>query len=323
LEQRFNDLDSLRTISSIAHKTNQIYCITVEKLVDCINETRIYTEEFSRSLFREEDKSIYDKITKCLLNLKNAQRVENYRARAYSDIIKDIEQQLIQHMKELEKSVVKSNLDLDNFTKIFDVSKILIEIDEMRCFESFIPILKQYIDEFNLKFQGIINYVSIIIIDRYNLDKSSEPVYKTLDYYTAEKALFYLDACLNQLKEGTSRLTLVLTHHLEKEQIKLIVENFKRLEKAKFVIEKHLNISHAIDEFIEEMKTSIETKIKYFSDRIGALMINYNFSEADEKIDSLIVVRNLLGKYCIKDISDQIENLQNYGKTVVCIRYDK
>ncbi|CAM4976899.1 unnamed protein product [Rotaria socialis] len=296
---------------------------SIEKLVDCINETRIYTEEFSRSLFREEDKSIYDKITKCLLNLKNAQRVENYRARAYSDIIKDIEQQLIQHMKELEKSVVKSNLDLDNFTKIFDVSKILIEIDEMRCFESFIPILKQYIDEFNLKFQGIINYVSIIIIDRYNLDKSSEPVYKTLDYYTAEKALFYLDACLNQLKEGTSRLTLVLTHHLEKEQIKLIVENFKRLEKAKFVIEKHLNISHAIDEFIEEMKTSIETKIKYFSDRIGALMINYNFSEADEKIDSLIVVRNLLGKYCIKDISDQIENLQNYGKTVVCIRYDK
>ncbi|CAF4500527.1 unnamed protein product [Rotaria socialis] len=289
---------------------------SIEKLVDCINETRIYTEEFSRSLFREEDKSIYDKITKCLLNLKNAQRVENYRARAYSDIIKDIEQQLIQHMKELEKSVVKSNLDLDNFTKIFDVSKILIEIDEMRCFESFIPILKQYIDEFNLKFQGIINYVSIIIIDRYNLDKSSEPVYKTLDYYTAEKALFYLDACLNQLKEGTSRLTLVLTHHLEKEQIKLIVENFKRLEKAKFVIEKHLNISHAIDEFIEEMKTSIETKIKYFSDRIGALMINYNFSEADEKIDSLIVVRNLLGKYCIKDISDQIENLQNYGKTV-------
>ncbi|CAF4871850.1 unnamed protein product [Rotaria socialis] len=290
---------------------------SIEKLVDCINETRIYTEELSRSLFREEDKSIYDKITKCLLNLKNAQRVENYRARAYSDIIKDIEQQLIQHIKELEKSVVKSNLDLDNFTKIFDVSKILIEIDEMRCFESFIPILKQYIDEFNLKFQGIINYVSIIIIDRYNLDKSSEPVYKTLDYYTAEKALFYLDACLNQLKEGTSRLTLVLTHHLEKEQIKLIVENLKRLEKAKFVIEKHLNISHAIDEFIEEMKTSIETKIKYFSDRIGALMINYNFSEADEKIDSLIVVRNLLGKYCIKDISDQIENLQNYGKTVV------
>ncbi|CAM4847075.1 unnamed protein product, partial [Rotaria magnacalcarata] len=128
---------------------------------------------------------------------------------------------------------------------------------------------------------------------------------------------------LNQLKEDTRGSTLVVTHHLEKEQIKLIVENLKRLEKNKFVIEKHLNTSHAIDEFIEEMKKSIETKIKYFLNRIKALIINYNFSEADEKIDSVIVVRNLLGKYCIKDISDQIENLQNYEKTVVIItRYD-
>ncbi|CAF4433278.1 unnamed protein product, partial [Rotaria magnacalcarata] len=131
-----------------------------------------------------------------------------------------------------------------------------------------------------------------------------------------EKAKRSLSIDLNQLKEDTRGSTLVVTHHLEKEQIKLIVENLKRLEKTKFVIEKHLNTSHAIDEFIEEMKKSIETKIKYFLDRIRALIINYNFSEADEKIDSVIVVRNLLGKYYIKDISDQIENLQNYGKTV-------
>ncbi|CAM4801111.1 unnamed protein product [Rotaria magnacalcarata] len=138
-----------------------------------------------------------------------------------------------------------------------------------------------------------------------------------------EKAKRSLSIGLNQLKEDTRGSTLVVTHHLEKEQIKLIVENLKRLEKTKFVIEKHLNTSHAIDEFIEEMKKSIETKIKYFLDRIRALIINYNFSEADEKIDSVIVVRNLLGKYYIKDISDQIENLQNYGKTVVIItRYD-
>ncbi|CAM4986929.1 unnamed protein product [Rotaria socialis] len=517
LEQFFKDLDSLRTIPSIARKTNRIYYITVGKLIDYINETRIYIEELLCSLFRGEDKSIYGKITKCLLNLKNSQWIENYRARAYSDIIKDIEQQLIQHIKELEKSVMKSNLDLDNFTKISDVSKILIEIDEMWCFEIFIPILKQYIDEFNSKFEGIINNVFIIIKDTFNLDKSNEPISKTLDCYTAEKALLYLDACktsfilkndsililtglenyirnhinfikdeikgyfdiikqsktgnendmlkkieiisnrlqeiveikttcnrifscfrrpietiikdwnkllsdhlndlseemlnlyltqsieslnkklsiikmlsnldwflkdkkyidvyhkyqeklllqvhdidkeiidaikkfdcevlddkmtalrpsnkiekhfyekakrslsigLNQLKEDTRGLTLVLTHHLEKEQIKLIVENLKRLEKSKFVIEKHLNNSHATDEFIEEMKKSIETKIKYFLNRIRALIINYNFSEADEKIDSVIVVRNLLGKYCIKDISDQIETLQNYGKTVV------
>ncbi|CAF5206379.1 unnamed protein product, partial [Rotaria magnacalcarata] len=138
-----------------------------------------------------------------------------------------------------------------------------------------------------------------------------------------EKAKRSLSIGLNQLKEDTRGSTLVVTHHLEKEQIKLIVENLKRLEKTKFVIEKHLNTSHAIDEFIEEMKKSIETKIKYFLDRIRAVIINYNFSEADEKIDSVIVVRNLLGKYCIKDISDQIENLQNYGKTAVIItRYD-
>ncbi|CAF3181433.1 unnamed protein product [Rotaria sp. Silwood2] len=322
----------------------------------------------------------------------------------------------------------------------------ILEIDEVRCFEKFVPILKQYIDEFNLKFQGIINNVFIVIKDTFNLDKSNEPVYKTFDYYTAEKALLYLDACktffilkndsililkglenyirnyinfikeeikgyfdiikqsktgnendmlkkieiisnrlqeiveikttcnrifscfrrpietiikdwnkllsdylndlseekhklyltqsiefldnklsiikilsnldwflkdkkyidiyhkyqeklllqvhdidkemidaiknfdyellddkmtalrpsnkiekhfyekakrflsmgLNQLKEDTRGLTLVLTHHLEKEQIKLIVENLKRLEKSKFVIEKHLNISHAM-----------------------------------------------------------------------------
>ncbi|CAF0898603.1 unnamed protein product [Adineta steineri] len=513
LEQLFKDLDRLRTISSIAHKSNQIYYITVGKLVDHINETRIYVEELLRSLFRREEKITYDKMMKCLSNLQNAHWIENYRTRAYSEIIKDIEQQLIQHIKELEKSIMKSDLDLDNFTKISDAAKVLTEIDEMRRFENFIPILKQYIDEINSKFQGIISNVFIIIKDTLNLGKSNEQVYNTLDYHTAEKALLYLDACktfhilkndsvlllnslenyirnyisfirdeikgyfdvikqnendisnkieaissrlqdlveikttcnrifscfhkpiemiikdwkkllldystelseemdmlyltqsielfdkklsiikifsnldwfledgkymntyykyqekllsqihdidkeiidaiknfdyelldekmvtlqssnkvekhfyqkakrslsigLNRLKEDTKGLTVVFTHNIEKEQVKLIVDNLKRLEKAKFVIEKHLDVSHAIDEFIEEIKKSIETKMKYFLDHIKALVTNYNFNEADQKIDTVLLVRNLLGKYCMKNISDQIEILQNYGKIVV------
>ncbi|CAF1513606.1 unnamed protein product, partial [Adineta steineri] len=57
--------------------------------------------------------------------------------------------------------------------------------------------------------------------------------------------------------------------------------------------------------------------MKYFLDHTKALLINYNFYEADQKIALVLLVRNLLGKYCMKNISDQIENLQNYGKIVV------
>jgi DNA polymerase III delta prime subunit len=517
LEHFFEDLDSLRTISIITHKTNQIYYITVGKLVDHMNQTRIYIDELLTSLFRREDEFIYEKITSCLLNLKNAQWIEKYRARAYLDLIKHVEQQLVQHIKELEKSLIKSNLDLDDSTKIFDASKILIKMDEMRCFESFIPNIKQYLDEVNSKFKGIINNVFIIIKDTFNLDKKDEQVYKTFDYYTAEKALLYLDVCktihivkndskliltnvkdyirhyisfikdeingyfniikqcqhgnendmltkievisnrlqdlveikttcnrifssfdkpietiiknwqnylsnylselsgemnmfystqnfesldnklsiikilsnldwfvkdekythiyrkyrekrllqiydidkeivdaienfnyelidekmktlqsqnkvdrhfyekakrsleigLNRLKEDTKGITLVLTYDIKLEQIQLIIDNLKRLENAKSVIEKHSDIPHTIDEFIEEIKKLIEIKMKHFLGRIKALIRNYNFFEADEKIDAIILVRNLLGKYCLKHISDQIETVQNYGKTVV------
>ncbi len=66
-----------------------------------------------------------------------------------------------------------------------------------------------------------------------------------------------------------------------------------------------------------QLKIIIEDRIKSYLVGVKALIDNHNFYEADRKIESITLVRNLLGKYCTKDISDEIENLNEYQNKVV------
>ncbi|CAF3371505.1 unnamed protein product [Rotaria sp. Silwood2] len=100
LEEFMKELDSIRTISSIALKTTEIYYATVEKLVGYVYESRRDDEELLRVMFRREGKVDYNKLTQCLSNLKSTHWIEIYRTGVYSDVINNVEQQIIQYIIE-------------------------------------------------------------------------------------------------------------------------------------------------------------------------------------------------------------------------------
>ncbi|CAF3071063.1 unnamed protein product, partial [Rotaria sp. Silwood2] len=119
-----------------------------------------------------------------------------------------------------------------------------------------------------------------------------------------------LNAGLNLLMEGTKAQAITLENNIEIEEIKLIVENLKTMEKAKQFIENHLDAPNEIDYCVEDVKEKIEKQIKRFLVGVKALIDNHNFFEAVKKIDSITLVRILLGKYYEKEIFYQIEALK-------------
>jgi hypothetical protein len=74
------------------------------------------------------------------------------------------------------------------------------------------------------------------------------------------------------------------------------------MERAKQFIEQHLDAPYKIDDSIKKVKLIIQERIKRYLVGVKALIDNHNFLEADRKIESITLARNLLGKYCTKEI---------------------
>ena len=128
----------IRTISSIALETSQVYYATLEELFEYIYQSKRDAEELLRVLFLGGEIVDYEKLVRCLSNLKSATWIEKYRPGLYSDVINNVEQLIFQHVEKLKKSIIQTNLDLDHSHKIQHVSKALSDINEMKHLESFI-----------------------------------------------------------------------------------------------------------------------------------------------------------------------------------------
>ncbi|CAF0828795.1 unnamed protein product [Adineta steineri] len=518
LEKYMTELDSIRTISIIELRTTPVYCSTLEKLIAYVHEARRVIEEQLRILFRREGKVNYDILIKCHSSLKSAEWLEKYRSGVYSDVVNNVEQQLIQHVKALQESVMEANLDLDNVDKIELAYKLVSEINEMKSIEKLVIDVSECINEVNSWFMSVTNDVFTIIKNTFNIEKWKEQGCQTLDFIKIEKAFSYLGVCkkirllfksecmsvsnsleefiryysnfiqnemenyfesikqfkgenkeevfekarlfarrlrelseikstysrifscfsnktvmeewqnelsnyvtelaeemkkfsvfqrteslstsliiakalskldiflsnkkyiniyntyqdkfllqtsdinkrvikaikktdyeqvaiemtalqsltdigehffqqtkrsltvgLDNLIEETKSQAIMLGNNIEKEEIKLIIDNCKRLQNAKQFVSNYLTKPESINKCIEEVKNLIEERIKQFLEGVEALVTINNFSQADKKIDLIIVVGNLLKSDCIIDVSGQIEKLKKCLNDVVLI----
>ncbi|CAF0939888.1 unnamed protein product [Adineta steineri] len=195
LRQFLEELDSIRTISVIEIKTNQFHYSIVEKIVRYLRDAKLDAEDLLKIVFQRDGKVNYDKLTKCLLNLKNAEWIEKYRSGEYSYIIKDVEERLIEHITEMKVTVMQVPLNLDNYDKIDSVHKIVSDIKEMKPLEKFLPDINQHIVDVNSWFEKEINGVCIIIKASFNTEEWKKEEEKNLDFKKVEKALQYFDAC--------------------------------------------------------------------------------------------------------------------------------
>ncbi|CAM2727660.1 unnamed protein product [Rotaria socialis] len=513
LEKMIEQLDLIRNISSIGLETSQVYYATLEKLFGYIYQLRRDVEELLRVLFQGGEKIDFEKLIKCLSNLKSATWIEKYRTGLYSNVINNVEQLIFQHVEKLKKAIMSTNLDLDHSHEIKHVSKQLSDLNDMKQLTSIFPTINEHIEGANTWFQNTTNHIFESIRSTFSLERC-EQEYKSFDSVKAEKAFQYLNACkdafipnrndcltvldrletfvrnfsdfiqkeietcfdkiktsldtneildkirillrrtqeifdigkdsprvfshfsrgtifqdwqtelssyclelstemarlsvtqrtetlntklttakalskldkflesskfidiyneyqriffsqtndigqqvidaiknfdyervavkmmilqsseevgkhfyaetkrplnagLEQLIDETENQAITIGSTIPREDIRLIVENLRRMERAKQFIEKHLDAPHKIDESIAKVKSTIEERIKRYLAGIRALIGNHNFSEADGKIESIKVVRNLLGKYCTQEISKEIESLNEYQNTVV------
>ncbi|CAF1067839.1 unnamed protein product [Rotaria sp. Silwood1] len=117
IEQLFKEITSIRTISVIESRTNQSYYSILEQICGCIRELRKEIEEVLNGFYRNE-KNNYSGLMKSLSTLKHAKWIEEYRLEVYADVINNIKEQILKHVKDLEKTVLQTVSNLDNYDQI-------------------------------------------------------------------------------------------------------------------------------------------------------------------------------------------------------------
>ncbi|CAF1185261.1 unnamed protein product [Adineta steineri] len=240
LQQYLVELDSIRTISVIELKTNQFHYSIVEKIVGYLRDAKSHVEQLLSDLFQNGERVNYDKLTKCLLNLKDTKWIENYRTGEYTEVMTDVEEQLIEYIKQIKISVMELPLDLDNYDKIDLAYKTVFKIKEMKPLEKFLPDISQYFIEVNSWFENEINKVCMIIKDLFNIEEWKKKTEKSLDLNKTEKAFHYLDACKrnrisseNDFVSVRNRLEVCINYYsscIEKE-MQIAFENIKQSQK--------------------------------------------------------------------------------------------
>ena len=122
---------------------------------------------------------------------------------------------------------------------------------------------------------------------------------------------------LDKLMEETKNQAIMLSYRIETEQIRSIVKNLKRLERANQFVSQHIDNAKEIDKCINDVKQLVEEQIKCFIKGVKALLTINNFSEADKKIDSISLIAKILDNYCTTDIAKQISDLREQQRKVV------
>ena len=90
-----------------------------------------------------------------------------------------------------------------------------------------------------------------------------------------------LNAGLEQLIEGTENQVIMLGSTIAREDIRSIVDNLKRMERAKQFIEKHLDAPHKIDESIKKVKSIIEDRKALIDKRSSIKDVRENLAFLD------------------------------------------
>ncbi|CAF4638122.1 unnamed protein product [Rotaria sp. Silwood2] len=276
LEPLMAELDSIRTISTFDIKTTQLYFSTLEKLLKYVNQCRRDVEQLLFSLFRQEQID-FDKLTNCLISLRDAKWIEKYRTGVYCDVIDNIEKQIIELVKELKESAMQINLDLYNSNKIKDAHQIILYINEMKRLNKFVPSIDKHIDQVNKWFIKVTNDVFDIIKNTFNVEKWKEQEYETLDFSKAEKGLNYLYICkeipdlfqtdckstLTNLEEFIKYFNSFVQNEME--------SNFEKIEKyegkhADEIFEKARILASRLQE-ISEIETKYKRIFSYFLEK--------------------------------------------------------
>ncbi|CAF4908972.1 unnamed protein product, partial [Rotaria sp. Silwood1] len=205
-------------------------------------------------------------------------------------------------------------------SKLF-IAKALSRLDSFMNDKKFIDIYKEYQ---NILFTNTSDVckkaIDAITTNNYDLVASEMAALQASDKvgeHFFQQARRAINIGLNDLLDETKKKAIMLGYNTEIEEINSIIENLKRMKKAQQFIVDYLDTPDDIDKCIVDVKNALAERIVRFIEGIKALITVNNFSEADRKIDSIIVVRTLLGTYCTPEVSRLIDELKTSLNNVV------
>ncbi|CAF4054930.1 unnamed protein product [Adineta steineri] len=301
LEEFLIELDSLRTISIIEHKTDQAYYKLLEKIVEYVYNSKIHIEQ----LFQREEKMNYDKLRNYLFSLKNAQWVEKYRIGVYSNVMNDIEEQFIEYIKETKRSIMKISLDLDNSNKIDFVYKLILEINQMKQFEEIFIDINQYLSDINFWFDDSINQVCDLIRNLSDIEILKEQKNKNLDLNKIEQAFCYLNVCKTINISSKNNYLLVLNN----------LEEFIRYYSE--IVQKEMNNSfRKIEQFQNENKEEIFENVCILSNYLQEI---YEIKTKYSRIFSCLINQKIF-EYWQQELTNYLHELSDEMKRLSITR---
>ena len=252
-EEIMQQLDLIRTIPMIETKTSESYWQTLEKIIGFVDKSRQSVEEQMRNLFGRTSKFDHDKFLQSLRSLKHAKWIEKYRKDVYANIIETVKKELTQHIDTAAKSLLKINLELDNFDQIQNVNDLVADINQMKAMEQFIGDISMSINNVNTWFEQAMNGIFIVIKNMFNIDKLTEQDNKPIDL---SKANITID--LNKANKVCSFLTICKTMRLliQIDYVSVLnnFEEFLRLYSD--LIQKQMNSAYQIIKEFENQNTT-------------------------------------------------------------------
>lgn len=123
--------------------------------------------------------------------------IENYRQRVHSDVIRDVEEDLLEHVKILSVSIKSINLELNNYQNIDEVCNIL---NRIKAIEPLSETIKSIVSKIN-EIDGWFIQVIRRILENFKKTFSAQSADATyvnnqyLDAKKAECAFQYLKKC--------------------------------------------------------------------------------------------------------------------------------
>ena len=119
-----------------------------------------------------------------------------------------------------------------------------------------------------------------------------------------------LNVSVGNLCEETKTRALLLRKNLDGSEVKSLVDNLRRIQRAGKFSADYLDRSEDLDECVREIQSLIEERMQHSLRNITALISVHSFRRAEEELVSIDFIRRLLGRYCTERVSTDISQMQ-------------
>lgn len=329
VQKALSYLDTCRNISLIPENECRTALSILEKFISNHSETidRIMNVNFEK--IKANDRDTSQKVRYLSNRLREIIEIENKYPRVFScfhqqTIGNDWKDSLVHFLQTLNDEMVKllATHDIEHLQMKLSLAQELSKLDWYLDGETFAEIYHKY--------------RQLVEVQNTNLSRQIQDSMKDFDYETVAIKIrelqlsgeigkeTYIDSKrfinnnLTQICKGTKKQVGKLRDDIEIELIESIVENLERIERAKQSLEIHFDEPNQIENSIREIEKLIGERIQNSLECIHLLLTNHHLYEANQKLESMKLIREVLKKFCTDEIRNRLVLLEeHYNKEIL------